>query len=64
MNMLDRTQTGGFVMAAIYAPVVKCSTIMTLQEIALTKIVPLLLVILLSGRDGSGRNAGSESIWF
>ena len=48
MNMLDRTQTGGFVMAAIYALLFQMLNDMTLQEI-MAKIVPLLLVILLSG---------------
>ena len=48
MNMLERTQTYGFVMAAIYALLFQMLNDLTIQDI-LAKIVPLLLVIVLSG---------------
>lgn len=48
LNMLERTQTYGFVMAAIYALLFQMLNDMTIQQI-ISKIFPLLLTILLSG---------------
>lgn len=48
LNMLERTQSYGFVMAAIYALLFQMLNDMTLQEI-LSKIFPILLPVVLGG---------------